>query len=193
MAPENRGKGLPVSGPPGNSRNTTAALPSLFTTPLTLCCQRGVCPDTAGSFWGQTSSDLRDVIESPHSAKLESNRLLPLNKISLATPVLAEWHRCLGYTSAFWENPSWEILEGLRSSRSHLWPRFLYVSFIKTFFDGPSPTNCSLFSPLFYLFLGGHLACGISGPWPGAEPVPLAVEAWSPNCWIARAIPAVSC
>ena len=191
MAPENQGKRAFGVRPAWElqEHNSCTSFP-LHHTP-TLCCQRGVCPDRAGSFWGQTSSDLRDVIESPHSAKLESRRLLPLNKISLAAPVLAGWHRCLGYT-AFWENPSWETLEGLRSRRYLLWPCFLYVSFVKTFSDAPTPAmvvSSALFYLFIYLFLGGHLACGISVPWLGAEPVPLAVEAWSPNCWIAREIP----
>ena len=31
-----------------------------------------------------------------------------------------------------------------------------------------------------------HAACGVLVPWPGIEPVPSAVKAWSPNHWTAN-------
>jgi len=34
---------------------------------------------------------------------------------------------------------------------------------------------------------GHHAVCGILVPWPGIEPVPILVKAWSPNHWTARA------
>ena len=33
------------------------------------------------------------------------------------------------------------------------------------------------------------MACGILVPQPGIEPVPPAVESWSPNHWTARELP----
>ena len=38
--------------------------------------------------------------------------------------------------------------------------------------------------PILFLFFV-WLACGILFPWPGIEPGPLAVKAWSPNHWVA--------
>ena len=37
-----------------------------------------------------------------------------------------------------------------------------------------------------FSFFFGHQACGIFIPWPGIEPFPPAVEAWSLNCWTNR-------
>ena len=42
-----------------------------------------------------------------------------------------------------------------------------------------------------YLYIHTHIwpqyeACGILIPWPGTEPMPLAVKVWSPNHWTAR-------
>ena len=41
----------------------------------------------------------------------------------------------------------------------------------------------------FWFFWPHHTACGILVPRPGIEPVPLAVEAQSPNHWTAREFP----
>ena len=50
--------------------------------------------------------------------------------------------------------------------------------------------------PFFFLFFGGGMwggpccaACGILVPWPGIEPTPSAVKAWSANHWTAREFP----
>ena len=37
-----------------------------------------------------------------------------------------------------------------------------------------------------FLYLFGQAACRILVPWPGIEPVPPAVEVWSPNHWTTR-------
>ena len=42
---------------------------------------------------------------------------------------------------------------------------------------------------LFLIFWPHHAACGILVPWPGIEPAPPAVEAWSLNYWTAREVP----
>ena len=42
---------------------------------------------------------------------------------------------------------------------------------------------------LFLLFLATPLGCRILVPWPGTEPVPPAVEAWSLNHWTTREVP----
>ena len=39
------------------------------------------------------------------------------------------------------------------------------------------------------LIFFGLVACGILVPWPGIEPGPPAVEAWSTNHWTAREFP----
>ena len=44
-------------------------------------------------------------------------------------------------------------------------------------------------SCLFVLFWLHYMACGISVSWPGIEPVPPAVEAWSSNHWTTREFP----
>ena len=44
-------------------------------------------------------------------------------------------------------------------------------------------------SPVF--FLPYHLAYGILVPWPGMEPVCLALEAWSLNHWTTRQVPRI--
>ena len=42
----------------------------------------------------------------------------------------------------------------------------------------------------FFFFLATLCpACGILVPWPGIEPVPPAVKAWSLNHWTAREVP----
>ena len=42
---------------------------------------------------------------------------------------------------------------------------------------------------LFFSFCLCHVACGILVPQPGIEPVPAALEAWSPNHWATREVP----
>ena len=44
----------------------------------------------------------------------------------------------------------------------------------------------------FIIFWPCHTACGILVPWPGVEPLPPAVEAWSPNHWTTREAPRTS-
>ena len=42
---------------------------------------------------------------------------------------------------------------------------------------------------IIYFFLGPcQLACGISVPLPGTEPMPSVVESWSLNHWMAREV-----
>ena len=41
----------------------------------------------------------------------------------------------------------------------------------------------------FFFFFGCAAACRILVPQPGIEPVPPAVEAWSPNHWTTREVP----
>ena len=48
----------------------------------------------------------------------------------------------------------------------------------------PPPTWYLPPPPILFLFFV-WLACGILFPWPGIEPGPLAVKAWSPNHWVA--------
>ena len=45
----------------------------------------------------------------------------------------------------------------------------------------------------FFFFWSPHVASGILVPQPGIEPVPPAVEAWSPNHWIAKEVPYSNC
>ena len=47
-------------------------------------------------------------------------------------------------------------------------------------FSSPNTTN-SLSLLYLFSFLFGHVPCGISVSWPGIEPAPLAVKAWSLN------------
>ena len=42
---------------------------------------------------------------------------------------------------------------------------------------------------LTFFFWPRQAACGILAPWTGVEPVPPAVEAWSPNHWTIREFP----
>ena len=44
---------------------------------------------------------------------------------------------------------------------------------------------------LLLLFWPHCVACGILVPWPGIEPVPPALEAWSPSHWTAREFPTI--
>ena len=48
--------------------------------------------------------------------------------------------------------------------------------------------NVSILFSVF-IFFGCHVAFGMTVPWPGIEPVPPAVEAWSFNHWTAREVP----
>ena len=59
----------------------------------------------------------------------------------------------------------------------------VYNSFITKFLPSFLPSSHSLFLSL------GHVACRILVPCPGVEPVPTAVEAWSPNHQTAREFP----
>ena len=46
--------------------------------------------------------------------------------------------------------------------------------------------------PILFYFWPHCVACGILFPWPGIEPTPPALEAWSPNHWTAREVPTTS-
>ena len=45
---------------------------------------------------------------------------------------------------------------------------------------------------IFILWGPCNMACGILAPWTGIKPVPLALEAWSLNHWIAMEVPQIS-
>ena len=62
------------------------------------------------------------------------------------------------------------------------YPELLGINFPIMFFV------LSLSVSLFWLH---HTACGILIPWPGIEPGPLAVNAWSPNHWTTRELPSI--
>ena len=57
---------------------------------------------------------------------------------------------------------------------------------------GKDSTVVSLFFSFFFFLWPCHVEGGILAPRPGIEPVPPAVEAWSPNHWTAREVPVVS-
>ena len=59
------------------------------------------------------------------------------------------------------------------------YPEFLGINFPIMFF---------VLSLFFWLH---HTACGILIPWPGIEPGPLAVKAWSPNHGTTRELPPI--
>ena len=42
---------------------------------------------------------------------------------------------------------------------------------------------------VLFFFWPQHVACRILVPQPGIEPMPPAMEAWSPNHWTAREVP----
>ena len=46
------------------------------------------------------------------------------------------------------------------------------------------PPDCSV----IFFFLLHHAACGILVPWPGIEPMPPALQAWSLNHWTTREV-----
>ena len=48
------------------------------------------------------------------------------------------------------------------------------------------------FTSSFSLYLPCHAACGILIPWPGIEPIPPALEAWSLNHWTPGKSPSFS-
>ena len=79
----------------------------------------------------------------------------------------------------------WAFLLEMRllwSSWSHL-PLTLQVSAQMTPLITPLLPHDT--PPFFFLNFFVWLACGILFSWPGIEPGPLAVKAWSPNHWVA--------
>ena len=62
---------------------------------------------------------------------------------------------------------------------------FLFLATDK--YISPTISKITLFFLIFFFFWPLHVACGI--PWPGIEPGPPAVEAWSPNHWTAKESP----
>ena len=47
------------------------------------------------------------------------------------------------------------------------------------------------FLQFFFFFSLHHVACGISVPWPGIEPMTPPMEAWSCNHWSTREVPPI--
>ena len=69
-------------------------------------------------------------------------------------------------------------------------PTFLlFLSFLGHSFSASHSSLFFLF--IFNFFWLHHAACGILVPWPGIEPMPLAVEAWSLTHWTTREVPSL--
>ena len=49
--------------------------------------------------------------------------------------------------------------------------------------------NVSLNRSFFFFFLPYHVACRTLDPWPGIEPMPPAMEVWSPDYWTTGKLP----
>ena len=65
-----------------------------------------------------------------------------------------------------------------------------FQAYVSKFHPSPSRNLCFVLLSIFiYLFRPYYMACGILVPWPGIEPAPLALEAWSLNHWATREFP----